>query len=334
MKLKSVLFACCASLTLYLMTFVFVVHKPLTVGTMRGYFEQKLSYLQKSTHPRLVILAGSNGRFSHRCETIEAVVGIPCTNMSVSADLSLDYQLDIMRPHLNAGDTVYLPLEYEALSGSKEQVMAGAELPYVIAYDHDYIARMPADRLMHALFYPDLKFLISGLGEMALESLGIRRRFSLDTVTQQGDESGHTVDKGKSYREYLSDLEWQLPAADEFEPTSYKTEVLSSFLEWAAEKEVTIVGGLPTTFNDEPINQELVLRLCSYYRNRGHRFIMLKNKSQYPRDYFFDTPYHLAEEYQIQHSRELAYRLKENLSGDAGPHTQESANDCASIRVR
>ena len=334
MKLKSVLFACFTSLALYFMTFVLLVHKPLTVGSMRGYFEQKLSYLQASGHPRLTILAGSNGRFSHRCETIEAIVGIPCTNMSVSADLSLDYQLDIIRPHLEAGDTVYLPLEYEALSGSREQAMAGGELPYVTAYDRAYLARMPADRMLHALFYPDLKFLISGLGEMLFESLGIRRRFSLDTITRQGDESGHTMDKGKPYREYLLNLAWQRPGAEQFDPASYKTKALSDFLEWATEKDVTVIGGLPTTFNDEPIDDELVASLCAYYREHGHEFIVLENKSQYPRGHFFDTPYHLAEEYQIQHSREIAYRLKQDASGNPGSHTQQAVGICADRPLR
>ena len=64
---------------------------------------------------------------------------MPCSNMSISADLSLDYQLDILKPYLNPGDVVYLPLEFDALSGTKKEMMAGAELPYIVAYDHDYL---------------------------------------------------------------------------------------------------------------------------------------------------------------------------------------------------
>jgi len=273
------------------------------------------------------LLAGSNGRFSHRCETIEALLGMPCSNMSVSADLSLDYQLGIIKPYLNAGDIVYLPLEFGALSGTKQEVMAGAEQPYVVAYDHDYLQGMGVERLVHALFYFDLKFLISGLGEMLLNSMHVKRRFTPDTLTRQGDESGHTREKGLAYREQLASLEWSPPAPHDFTGDSFKAELLGDFLGWAAERDIQVIGGLPTTFDDAPVPDEYIARLCAWYRQHGQGFMVLENKSRYPRSSFYDTPYHLVEEQQIRHSRLVASRLGEITGRLPGTESDQLVDD-------
>ena len=260
MKIKYITYAAAASLLVYAVIFAFIVHKPLTVGVMQGYYANKLSYLKDIDDSKVVLLAGSNGRFSHRCETMEPLLGMPCSNMSVSADLSLDYQLDIIKPYLNTGDIVYLPLEFGALSGTKQEVMAGVEQPYVVAYDHDYLKDMGVEKLVHALFYFDLKFLISGLGEMLLDSMHVKRRFSPDTLTRQGDESGHTLEKGAPYREVLATLEWSSPAPEKFSGDSFKAGILGDFLDWAAERKIQVIGGLPTTFDDAPMSDEFIAR--------------------------------------------------------------------------
>jgi len=333
MKIKYLAFAASSSLLLYAVIFVFIVHKPLTVGVMQGYYANKLSYLEDIDDRKIVLLAGSNGRFSHRCETMELLLGMPCSNMSVSSDLSLDYQLDIIKPYLNAGDIVYLPLEFGALSGTKQEVMAGAEQPYVVAYDHDYLKGMSLERLVYALFYFDLKFLISGLGEMLLDSMHVKRRFSLDTLTRQGDESGHTLEKGSPYREVLANFEWSPPVPGNFAGDSFKAEVLGDFLGWAAERDIQVIGGLPTTFDDKPVPDELVARLCAWYRQHGQGFMVLENKSQYPRSSFYDTPYHLVEEQQIRHSRLVAGRLGEITGRSPDTESSRWLNDACAAGV-
>jgi len=335
MKIKYLVYAALASVLLYGALFVFIVHKPLTIGVMQGYYAKKLSYLAGLDGNKIVLLAGSNGRFSHRCETIAEVVGMPCSNMSISADLSLDYQLDILKPYLNPGDIVYLPLEYETLSGTEKEVMAGVELPYIVAYDHDYLKGMGFNRLMHALFYFDLKFFISGLGEMLLDSMHVKRRFSLDTLSPQGDEFGHTLDKGLPYRDLLASLEWSPPASGDFSEDSFKTGILADFLDWAADRKIQVIGGLPTTFDDEAVADEFITRLCTFYKRHGHRFMVLENKSQYPRSSFYDTPYHLVEEQQIRHSRLVAGGIVEIMDRAADTDPEQQVNDaCAAVVVR
>ena len=191
---------------------------------------------------------------------------------------------------------------------------------------------MGFDRIMHALFYFDLKFFISGLGEMLLDSMHVKRRFTLDTLTLQGDESGHTLEKGLPYRDLLASLEWSLPGSGVFAEDSFKTGILGDFLEWAAARKIQVIGGLPTTFDDVVVADEFIARLCAFYKRHGHRFMVLENKSQYPRSSFYDTPYHLVEEQQIRHSRLVAGRLVEITGRSPGTGVDSAAERCLCCR--
>jgi len=97
------------------------------------------------------------------------------------------------------------------------------------------------------------------------------------------------------YRDYLAGLEWSPPTPGEFAEDSYKTGILGDFLDWAAAREIKVIGGLPTTFDDEPVPADFLVRLCTWYRGHGQGFMVLENRSQYPRSDFYDTSYHLVE---------------------------------------
>jgi hypothetical protein len=294
---------------LFILLFVFVIRKPLTIGIMKQYYEVKIQYLSKLQNQKLIILAGSNGRFSHSCKVIQESTGIDCSNMSIAANISLDYQFDVLKPYLKRGDIVYLPLEYGALKGNKKELMAGLELPYIMSYDHDRISTMGFDRLLHGLFYFDLKYMLSGLGEMSLQRLGVKRRFNLNTLTKNGDEQFHTEHKGREYSSYLRKLQWKAPTIDYFDDDSYKVNVVRLFLQWAKQKGIKVVGGLPTTFNDQPIPENLITSMRRFYLDEGHDFLLLSNNSQYPRHFFYDTAYHLNERNQKLHSIKIGEHI-------------------------
>jgi hypothetical protein len=292
--------------------FVFLVHKPLTIGIIKDYYDQKIRYLYSINNNKIIVLAGSNGRFSHRCETIESETGVPCSNMSVAADIGLEYQLNIVKKYLISGDILYLPLEYGTLAKTAQEAMSGKEIPYVVSYDRNYLFSMDLNHLTHALFYFDFQYLLSGIGEMLLDGAGIKRRFSIDTITIQGDESTHTTLKGKQYQSYLKNYQWSPPSYQDFDENSHTAKILSSFMKWAKQNKIKVIGGLPTTFATKIIPKKLIDKLKNYYEKHGHHFLLLDNRSQYSIDKFYDTPYHLCEEYQIEHSISVSRNLQKN----------------------
>ena len=110
-RLASLIAACLASLLLYGLVFGFVVHKPLTIDIIADLLKLKSDYARRVGSPKLVIFAGSNARYSHRCQTIEPLLKMPCVNFGVARGIGLDYLLGDLEPLLHAGDIVYMPLE-------------------------------------------------------------------------------------------------------------------------------------------------------------------------------------------------------------------------------
>ena len=292
----------------YLATFVLVVHLPLT-NTINGeYLQRKTERLAATREhsPRVIILGGSTARFSHRCETIEQDTGLSCTNMSISGQMNLAWQFGRMKQFLVPGDLVYLPLEYRGRQPTAQ--MVGVEAPYVMRFARSDLAHYSLRQMFSAAFYFDLRYLFSALGEMGLRKAGVRRRYSPETLTPQGDESGHTAVKGAEYRNYIDTVKPVTINAEAYRDDPTWSDV-DAILRWGRENGVLIVGGLPTTFDAAVIPAEAIDLLQQRFRNGGGCFVALDNRSQYPRASFYDTQYHLNESAQIKHTRALELQL-------------------------
>jgi hypothetical protein len=294
---------------LYLALFAFVIKKPLTTGEIGGYLQYKASYLATLRGRRkIAIFAGSNGRYSHRCETITQLTGIACANLSSAAGFDLQWQMARYWPYLESGDVLYMPLEYSPLLPPGATV--GSEAPYLVCCDRAALAMYSPSQLGFALFYFDVRYFFSGVGEMILQQAGLQRRTSMRSMTAQGDEQGATGIKALAYRPYIQSLPAPIANAAAYDDPIANAAVTSIISE-ARARGIIVVGGLPTTFADATVSAAVVQRLRTLYEKHGACFLALPNLSQYPRSVFFDTDYHLQEPAQIAHSAALAPRLAE-----------------------
>jgi hypothetical protein len=162
--------------------------------------------------------------------------------------------------------------------------------------------------VVKAVFGFNPRYMITGLGEMALHRAGVSRRFSLATLNAQGDETGHDAAKAAPYREFNKAWPRMTVDAAAYVDRSYWTDVTRE-LDRLRAHGVIIVGGLPTTFDDTIIPADVLPFLRRYYADAGGCFIVLPNRSLYPRDDFYDTNYHLMESWQHHHSSALAPTL-------------------------
>lgn len=308
LTIRQLSFAAALSVAVYLLVFVFVVHKPLTIGVYGDYINFKIRYLAAHADERkIVILAGSNGRFSHRCQVIERIAGYPCANLSIAGGLSLPWQLSLYKQYFKPGDVLYMPVEYR-LHGESHSV--GEEAPYRVAYAKRDLPTLSARDALHTLFWFDLRFLISALGEMALHHEGVQRRFSVETLTPEGDERGHDDAKAIAYKGLIAQLPIpEVPAAS-FVSESDWTDILE-ILNWAKAAGVRVVGGLPTIVEDARIPDNAIPFLRRLYESHGQCFLVLPNRSTYPKPFFYDSLLHLSETHQIAHSELLAPYLAE-----------------------
>lgn len=294
-----------ASVLLYLGVFS-VVHRPLTLGDIPRQLDLKLRYGATLPSPRLVIFAGSNGRYSHRCDAIAETLALPCVNMSIAVGVGLDFMLDQLAQMLRPGDIVYMPLEYSQYTVDREEMEAGAHNAVLV---HDLTAQLwasPWPVIARAYAGFDLSFLVHGLIEMGLARTGFQRRTSLDTLTPQGDESQHTAEKALAYRNQLAAA---TPPALDITATPHVQAVLGRFLRAQRQRGVRVIGGLPTVPTTQPVPAATVAHLQGLYTAHGQQFLVLLGRSQYPLTCFFDSVSHLHEGCQLEHSRRVGAAL-------------------------
>ena len=294
-----------ASVLLYLGVFS-VVQRSLTLDSMALLIENKLAHAQSLPAPRLLLLAGSNGRYSHRCQALQAATGWPCSNLSLAVGLGLDFQLQWIEPLLKAGDVLYLPLEYSQYAVSQDEMESGAENTLLVHHFQQTLWSLPAPRIARAYGSFDLPFLTHGLLEMALSRAGFQMRNGADALTPEGDARGHTAVAGLAYTAYLRSVKFDntpLPLQ------SHALEVVDAFLARAAQRSVRVIGGLPTTPDSAVLDDAGIQRLRNLFARHDHSFLVLPSRSQYPLSCFFDTLYHLNEPCQLQHSRAVGMAL-------------------------
>ncbi len=148
----------------YVAVFTSIVHRPMTIDSLGVYLDRKSELLKSVPGRRILVLAGSNGRFSHSCEELERVTGIPGINLSINAEISLAYQFRRYLPLMHPGDVLYLPLEYRSRSFPKSD-WVGVESNFLIYKHVQEIFQLysPAGAL-HSLFNFDIRYLISSIG--------------------------------------------------------------------------------------------------------------------------------------------------------------------------
>lgn len=295
-----------ASLALYVAV-VSHVHRPLTVGDVPRMLQSKLAHAATLASPRLVIFAGSNGRYSHRCADMAEPLGLPCANMSVAVGVGLDFMLDQLERMLRPGDLVYMPLEYSQYLVGRDEMEAGIHQQVLVHELREQLWQQPLQRIARAHASFDLPYLVHGVIEMGLARGGLRRRTGLDNLTPEGDEQGHTAARGEAYRGFLAATP---PARLDFEPVAHSRAVLQAFLVRQRERGVAVVGGLPTVPVTPPLPDATLQRLRQIYEGAGQHFMVLPGRSQYELTCFFDTVSHLNEACQRAHSRAVGLALQ------------------------
>jgi hypothetical protein len=308
--MRRVLLACATSLLIYIAAFACLLDRPLTLGVLRAHIEANIALGQSVRGPKLVILAGSNGSYSHRCETIQPIVNRPCINAGIAVGVGLDYLFARWEPLLHAGDIVYLPLEEAQYVRTRAAAYLGPDAAIMLRHDRATLETLPLQRWIAALFAGDLRAAIMSLMEITLADYGFRdpRPAAGGGYNAWGDHVGHTAALAALNQSTLAAIKPFHPTAAEIQ-AGYGTVLVSGFLRWAAAHGVLAVGGLPTGFIDSPIDDASLAAIRAIYRDHGASFVELPNQSRYPRSAFFDTQDHLNEAAQIAHSIAVAEAL-------------------------
>jgi hypothetical protein len=308
--MRRILLACGASIVLYIIAFTFILDRPLSLGALRTHLDAGVRLGETIHQPKLVILAGSNGPYSHRCATIGPIVGRPCINAGVAVGVGLDYLFTRWKPLLHRGDIVYLPLEEAQYVRPHAATDLGPDAAIMLRHDRATLWKLPLRRQIAAVFACGPRDAIMSLVETALIENGFHdpRFTTTGTTNKWGDHVGHTAALAALNRPMLLTITPYHPTGAQI-TAGYGTTLVIGFIRWAGPHGVRIIGGLPTGFVDSPIGNASLAAIRTIYRDNGAAFLELANHSRYPRAAFFDTQDHLNEEAQIQHSILVAQAL-------------------------
>ena len=309
-NLSRILVACLVSVLLYAATFSLLLDHPLSLGFLRHQIDAKLARAATTSDPKLVILAGSNGPYSHRCTAIAPILRLPCVNGGVAVGIGLDYLFERWKPELLAGDVVYLPMEEAQYVRGRAETDVGPDAAIMLRHDWNTLARAAPDRWAGAVFSTDLRSALMAPMEMALVASGFHDPRGLVTgqTDNWGDHIGHTAIRAAANVAILARAHPLHPSAKDIRD-GYGSALIGIFIDWARANGVRVIGGLPTGFDDTPPPDASIAAIRTIYISHGAEFLELPNRSLYPRIAFFDTPEHLNETWQRIHSISVANGL-------------------------
>lgn len=312
--MRRIVIACALSVILYGAAFMLVLDRPLSLGFLRQQLDLKLARGAAAPSPKLVILAGSNGPYSHRCEVMEPIIRMPCVNAGIAVGIGLDYLFARWRPLLHPGDAVYLPMEEAQYVRSRSANALGPDAAIMARHDRRTLLHMGPGRWLAAMFSFDVRAGVMTLIEATLYQAGFAdpRAEMTGTTNAWGDHTGHSAALGATNQPVLAAANPSHVTADDIR-AGYGSALIADFIRWTAANGVHVIGGLPTGFIDNPIPEKTVAEIRGLYLSHGAGFLELPNRSRYPRTAFFDTPDHLNESAQIAHSIAVARALQPPL---------------------
>ena len=319
--------ACLASLLLYALVFGCILDRPLVLGFLQSQIDANLSRAAAIPGPKLVIIAGSNGPYSHRCEVMEPILDMPCVNGGVAVGIGLDYLFARWQRVLHRGDIVYLPMEEAQYVRTRAATAVGPDAAIMFRHDWHTLAALPPERWLAALFSFDLRTALMAPIEAALVAAHFHdpRAAVTGKTDAWGDHVGHTADLAAANRQLLAAVSPYHPSAEQIR-AGYGTRLIARFVRWAITHDVRVIGGLPTQFADAPMSDATRHAIQSVYTNNRAEFLTLPNLSRYPRFAFFDTADHLNETWQRVHSKLLAEMLRSHRAPIATARPADPAN--------
>ncbi len=328
--MKRILLCCAASVALYVSVFGFLADRPLSLGLLRLEITQKAARLAALPSPKLVILAGSNGPYSHSCAVIGAMLAMPCENAGIAVGIGLDQLFLRYAPDLHAGDVVYLPMELEQYTATRAEVRGGADAGMLLRRDKTLLTRLAPDRVLGAIFCCTLADLLESAAEMPIAAAGLIR--PRDMLARQYDAQGDRIGTTLATADAALLRQKVAPAPDPAAITQgYGAALIGQFVAAQEARGVIMIGGLPTQFADIILPGATINAVQQVYVQAGGLFLPLPNNSQYPRADFYDSKDHLAQPCQVLHSIAVARALAAALQKPSQPPTADdltSANQC------
>jgi hypothetical protein len=316
--MRRIFILCTLSVGIYAVVFGLLVDRPLSLGLLRFEILQKTTRLAALYSPKLVILAGSNGPYSHSCVVIGAMLNMPCENAGIAVGIGLDDIFARYAPLLHRGDIVYMPMELQQYTVTQAQYRSSTDGEFLFRHDRRVLAELPAGRILGAVFCCDLSDFLESLAEMPMAHSSAISPDRLLTAEYNAEGDRIDNDLTDAAPALLNHPPRPMPNAQEI-MSGYGAFLIARFVAKETSHGITVIGGLPSDFATASLSPETTSALASVYTDHGGIFMVLPNRSLYPVQDFFNSEDHLARPCQYLHSIAVANHLAPLLNHPVQP---------------
>ncbi len=252
----------------------------------------KKAMAERFNSPKMVIIAGSSSVGGINAEMISQATGVPTLNMGLFAALGPQILLNEAKQTLKPGDTALIALEYNAYTYDGPTAPA---VDFILGCDRALFASLPLKDKARYVFGLDVKRIIDTLRWRQThggEAEDLMQR--PETLSSYGDKRLEP-----RYFPPLSPADQQRMALYQPTPITLNPDVagvgaIRDFVAWARQNQVTVFATWPNTiyFPSYETNPGFT-RIAEFYAGLGVPVIGDPAISWLPREFFYDTQYHL-----------------------------------------
>lgn len=264
--------------------------------------EQRLKNL--AGQKRMVIIGGSNARFSIRSGILRDSLGMEPVNMGIHVGLGLNYMFEEIYDELREGDVLVVSAEYTHYLSEEHYLGSGEALTdmYLIHRQWDKALRHIFDTRN---FFSVYRLLARRLKRLNTEAADIPARMETrDKYNNYGDYTGHYMLERRPFG--ISPLQG-FPVSAVLKDIRQKTENLK-------QRGVNVYL-VPPPYCRSAFAQDsaVIRRIGEQLEENGIPFIAVPERYTYADTLFYDSQYHLTSEGSDLHTRRLAEDIRSLL---------------------
>ena len=243
---------------------------------------------------KIIFLGGSATLFGIRTEDVQKKLGVPCVNLGVHAGLEIDYMVFWVKKILKSGDVVICSMEYPYFL--YDGVIRNITLEYAFTYDRAFIRSMSlTEKIKNAARISPPKLAISFakwlLGKNRQEA---KQGYNSASLNENGDETSNV-----GRRETDRRLRFARPMEimrGRFQETA-GLRIIKDFYSWCKINNIVLYVTFANTLYFEDYDsapyRDYFLNLENYLREHDIARIGAPADFFFPREFFYDTQYHL-----------------------------------------
>lgn len=283
-------------------------------GVKKNYFGELYNYKkeilkEKKEKRKIVIIGGSNGKFSYNSKLLEDSTGLQVVNAAIQGNCGLLFYFNFIEPYLRKGDIVVLSPEYDLLL--KENGMFGNyQYIQLAGYETDFYKHIFSDKNQFIAFFQQSFLHFKAFFEILIVKIKFPKG-AIDYIIKKQHNAWGDVDSLDNnikfnFKNYAIEIDTLFyPELDIY---------LNSFVQKCTDKGIKFCINFPSVSRQNTIqkvpDQEILINMQKLLPKAI--FLNKPSESIYDKSWFFDSPYHLRTNTKNIHTTKLFINIKEN----------------------